>query len=306
MKATLFHRSAQMSDEDLMGASILCPFCGFANRKRVELIQEEPKVALLNCDNCWASSASRMPTSEALKNYYSSYYLDKAERITLDGPDRMAGHIYKYATPFLVNISGRDISILDYGGGDGSISILLSEKLLKGGAKKVNITLIDYDTSPVTSSNDRINILRLDSLESIKGQSIDLAIASAVIEHVPQPRLVLERLFHSLKVGGVFYARTPYVTPFLKMSKVLGLNFDFTYPAHVHDLGAKFWGNILKVFSLEGNYSIIKTNPSIVETSLDRNFFRTLVAYVLKIPGYLFKESYGLVGGWEIFIGRIS
>lgn len=305
LKATLFHRSARMLDQDLMEPGNSCPFCTSTERKPVAILQEMPEVSLLYCRTCHAASASRMPKPKALEEYYSHYYDDKEEKITLDTPDRMACHIKQHAWPAMGNLIGQKVSILDYGGGDGSISIRLAQKLLKQGAEKVSIVLVDYDRTTIDTPDRRILISRPESLDEVSDQSMDLVIASAVIEHVPEPRRVLAKLFSSLKPGGVFYARTPYVTPLSKLTKVFGVRFDFTYPAHVHDLGARFWNNIPNILPLAGKYRIVRSTPSIVETSFGQHFLRTLVAHILKMPGYVFKESYGLVGGWEVFIQRI-
>lgn len=295
-----------MSDQDLLEPATACPFCASANRRPIAVVQEEPEVVLLYCNDCHGASVSKMPKPKTLEDYYSHYYDDKDEKITLDTPDHMACHIQQHAGPSMGNLSGREVSILDYGGGDGSISIRLAFKLLKQGAKKVIIALVDYDQTTIDAPDHRILISRPGSLEEILEQSIDLVIASAVIEHVPEPRDVLTSLFSSLKPGGVFYARTPYVTPLSKLTKAFGIRFDFTYPAHVHDLGARFWNNITTVLPLVGQYQAIRSTPSIVETSFGQHFLRTLAAHILKAPGYVFKESYGLVGGWEVFIQRIS
>ncbi len=247
-----------------------------------------------------------MPKPTTLEAYYSHYYDDKDEKVTLDTPDRMACHIQRYAGRSMGNLSGREVSILDYGGGDGSISIRLAFKLLEQGAKTISIALIDYDRTTIDASDHRILISRPERLEEISEQSMDLVIASAVIEHIPEPRDVLTRLFSSLKPDGIFYARTPYVIPLSKLTKVFGIRFDFTYPAHVHDLGARFWNNVTNILPLVGVYQAIRSTPSIVETSFGQHFLRTLAAHILKAPGYVFKESYGLVGGWEVFIKRIS
>jgi 2-polyprenyl-3-methyl-5-hydroxy-6-metoxy-1,4-benzoquinol methylase len=247
-----------------------------------------------------------MPTPKALEKYYSHYYDDKEEKITSDTPIQMASHIFRYAIPTMGDLVGRDVFLLDYGGGDGSISTRVAHELLGQGAGKVNIALVDYDRSTMEASGQHIQITRPADLVQISDNSMDLVIASAIIEHIPEPRDVLVKLFTSLKPGGMFYARTPYVTPLSRLARVVNSKFDFTYPAHVHDLGAKFWNNIVQILPLEGKFHLLRSTPSIVETSFRQHFVRTLAAHILKIPGYVFKERYGLVGGWEVFIRRNS
>lgn len=306
LKATLFHQSAHLREQELLAPSVSCPFCASTERTSAAALQKSPDVVLLYCRNCHAASASRMPKPETLEKYYSHYYDDKEVKITLDAPSRMAAHIVRHAVPSLGDLAGRDIYILDYGGGDGSISSKVAQVLINLGAAKVNIALVDYDRSTIATLGERIQISRPDDLRQINDRTIDLVIASAVVEHIPEPREILVRLLASLKNDGVFYARTPYVTPLSKIAKAVNSNFDFTYPAHVHDLGAKFWNNVVHILSLEGSFNVLRSTPSIVETSFRQHFLRTLAAHMLKMPGYAFKETYGLVGGWEVFIRRHS
>ena len=261
------------------------------------------------CDACYAASASRMPKLETLKKYYSHYYDgydSKEEKITLDAPGRMASHIVRNARLTMGDLAGRNMFILDYGGCDGSISTKLAQELLDLGAAKVNIALVAYDQSTKATSGGRIQISRPKELTQVANQTMDMVIASAVVEHIPEPREILTNLPESLRPGGVFYARLPYVTPLSRVANLFNTKFDFTYPAHVHDLGAKFWNNVIHTLPLAGGFDVQRSTPSIVETSFKENFLRSLAAHVLKILGYVFKESYGFVGGWEVFISRKS
>jgi 2-polyprenyl-3-methyl-5-hydroxy-6-metoxy-1,4-benzoquinol methylase len=307
LKATLFHRSAHLLEGDLQIPSTFCNFCKSDQRKSVANLQENPDVFLLHCENCYASSASRMPKLDFLNKYYSRYYDSfdiKKQKITLDEPERMARHIMRYAIPALGDLKNRCISILDYGGGDGSISAKIASNLIKLGVQKVSIDLIDYNKSTVEIFEAGIKFNRVDDLLGIKNNTIDIVIASAVLEHIQEPVEILVKLLLTLKSGGIFYARTPYVAPLYKIAKFLNFRFDFTYPAHLHDLGARFWNNITRNLLIEGEFYLLRSTPSIVETTFKEHFLRTTIAYILKMPGYLFKESYGLVGGWEVFLQR--
>lgn len=309
LKATLFHQSAHLSEHDLLAPSAYCSFCKSTQRTPVASLQESPEVVLLHCKKCHASSASRMPKPETLSKYYSQYYDsfdDEEDRITLDAPDRMACHIVRHAKPVLGDLAGREISILDYGGGDGAISAKIAHEFVKLGAAKAKIALIDYNKSTIETSDNRIQFFRPGDLTEISEKTVHLVVASAVLEHIPEPSEILAKLLASLTEGGIFYARTPYVTPISKIAKFINIKFDFTYPAHVHDLGARFWNNVISTLPLEGAFSISRSTPSIVETTFEQHFLRTLIAHALKLPGFVFKEAYGLVGGWEVFIRRDS
>lgn len=270
------------------------------------MLQEAPDVLLLHCSNCHGSSASRMPTPDALQNFYSSYYDNKTEKVTADAPDHLASHIFRICGKHVGTATGREFSLLDYGGGDGSIACWIGQALIEQGAEKVRIALVDYDQSTAETTGGRIEIFRPADLAQIPDLSMDLVIASAIVEHIPEPREILIRLLASLKPGGMFYARTPYVAPLSRLATFFNSSFDFTYPAHVHDLGPGFWNNMVSTLQPDGVFEVVRSTPSIVETSFRRHFLRTLAAHVLKLPGYVFKEHYGLVGGWEIFIRRLS
>jgi len=307
LRSTVFHQSVHLEDHEMYGLSTECPFCASSARKPVMILQTSPEVFLLNCASCHASSASRMPKPEALDSYYGQYYDDSVkEKVTADTPSRIAAHIFDHSKTYIADPAGKEVAMLDYGGGDGSISTGIANRMLANGVQKVSISLLDYDQSLKECEEGQIQIIRPANLAEVPDGAMDIVVASAVIEHIPDPRKVLIKLLASLKVGGVFYARTPYVYPLMKIAQVINSQFDFTYPAHVHDLGAKFWNGMIENLSIEGEFEMTRSTPSIVETSFDQHFVRTLAAYTLKIPGYVFKENYGLVGGWEVFIRRLA
>jgi 2-polyprenyl-3-methyl-5-hydroxy-6-metoxy-1,4-benzoquinol methylase len=196
------------------------------------------------------------------------------------------------------------VSILDFGGGDGTISHLASRQIIKRGAEQVNITIVDYGTKIVDTQDDRIVIERVNSLDNIFAE-YGLVIASAVIEHYPRPSILLRSLLQRMEVGGIFYARTPYIYPLMKLLRPIGVNVDFTFPGHLHDLGQSFWeGYFMR--EKTGGFQILQSRPSIVETTFHKHFFRTAVAHLLKAPWYLLGKSYKFVGGWEIYVQKNS
>ncbi len=148
--ATAFHRSVHLAEEQLLAPSDACPFCGSVDRTNIASLQEEPGVSLLQCRDCNAASASRMPTPAALDDYYGRYYADKkSEQVTFDGTGRFSSHI---ANAVDMDSEGRDLRILDFGGGDGSISRAMTKRLMLRGMRSADILVVDYNNKTVPST----------------------------------------------------------------------------------------------------------------------------------------------------------
>ncbi|MBK7056538.1 MAG: hypothetical protein IPH52_16115 [Leptospiraceae bacterium] len=84
------------------------------NWKRVFQLQENPDVFLLKCFECFAVSASRMPSQEALDSYYAGYYETNDKKVTMGNIDKFAFHIFKNSLDHLKN--KKELNILDYEG----------------------------------------------------------------------------------------------------------------------------------------------------------------------------------------------
>lgn len=250
-----------------------------------------------------------MPRPEVLQGYYSGYF-DSEETagendavcVTFQGIERFARHLIR-AMPLPPGAS--PVRILDYGGGDGSLALAIAKYL---GDRVVTITLVDYQKPralPLPKNVQLVHVTHLSQAqETYPTQKFDIVLASAVAEHIPELNGVLKMLFGMIEPGGYFYARTPYMSNLIAFLPFV----DFVYPAHVHDLGASFWNRITKTFHL--NADIIVSRPSIVETEWQKNFIRTLVAHVLKLPAHIegkiatrrIDRWWNLVGGWEVVL----
>ena len=293
------HHTLHLKESQLQPASDACPFCSAKGRQKVAVLQDLPPIDLLRCGVCGAVSASRMPLEELLATYYGNYYGPAADhsRITFDGPERMGRHLsnrfsqHHEPTP--------RPSILDYGGGDGTISHHVALDLLQRGAQQVDITVVDYSPNLVQPADPRIQIRAETSLSSVENKC-DLVLASAVIEHILSPREILTALMERMAVGAIFYARTPFRLPIMRLLKRFGIRIDFTYPGHLHDLGQKFWESWFTDLH-PGRFDVLHSNPSIVESTVRNRPCLTLAAHLLKAPWHVLGRHYGLVGGWEIF-----
>ena len=306
IKAAVFNKTLNLDESKLEPPDPRCPLCSSTDRQPVYILQETPEILLMNCNACHAASASRIPTKEALEEYYSAYYDSAAiqtpdNHATFDHPMRLSVNL---ANDYISYQGDSHISILDFGGGDGTISQLLGMQLVKRGAAHVDITVIDYHKKLVSPQDSRISINRRDTLDKLDCL-YGFVIASAVIEHNPRPRTLLRSLMQRVERGGIFYIRTPYMLPLMKLLRILGLRVDFTYPGHLHDLGQVFWEGYF-MNECPDDFQILKSNPSLVQTTLRKHFIRTALAYSLKAPWYLLGRSYKYVGGWEILVRKRS
>ena len=301
MKATLYHPSRHLKENEIYPIGENCPICNnISNRSKSSIIQSSPDIWLMTCEYCKGSFASFMPFKNVLDNYYENYYSDDSPSITFNDSIRFARHILK---PLNFD-NKKEISILDFGGGGGDISHSVAKEIIKKFPNiKVNIMIIDYEnTEKKVDGNIVINSER--EIEQVSLKKYDLVIASAVLEHIPDLYKIITKLFSMVKENGYFYARTPYIEPFMRLNNKI----DMTYPAHLYDLGGNYWNNIISTYNL--NAVILNSRPSIVETGFRQSFFRTLIAYILKIPGYLEskfstnknKIYWKYVGGWEIYL----
>lgn len=307
-----FQKGKHLKVSETYNAIDHCPICLSKKERRVvSTIQQDPEINYLICKDCCGVSASKMPTAEALIEYYTNYYAGRDagdEKITFHNTDRFASHLARLMMSAGVKFED-NITMLDLGGGDGSLSIALSRNLIKNSRDKlsVDITVVDYIREDIIYKNnhvdDRIKFKISDNLNNIDGE-YNVFIASGVFEHIPELNSGIKKTFSLIKKNGVFYARTPFMIPFKKIIK----NIDLTYPAHVHQLGSCFWNRFAKQFGLD--IKMIASQPAITETVFKKDFIRTLASHMLKAPAYMElmfmgnkqKDNllYNFYGSWEV------
>ena len=290
--------------DELVDSTTACPVClDTAHRHPVCRVQVDPDVHMLACRRCGACSASHMPRADVLDAYYGTYYADSDRRITFSDPHRFARHLVG-ALPRTA--FGARMSILDFGGGDGSLSLALADRLIAlERARAVDVLIVDFQ-APSTVLNPRISV-RHRSPDDERWGEHDLVLASAVLEHVPGLHALLQKLHGAMAPNGLLYARTPYVVPLVRLWPRL----DLTYPAHVHDLGSPFWLRVDETFGW--HVRVLASRPSVVASRLRDDPVRTCAAFGLKLPAHVENwlsprsrrtRLWPLVGGWEVLLRR--
>lgn len=298
MKAACFHASKHLKNEELENILQSCPYFGKNRSKNEFILQKEPEIVLRTCNHCGLSYASKMPRTEVLKEYYSNYYQSKI-KVTTDHPQKIANHILNMMSWGTNTIN----SILDIGGGDGSIAIEIANRI--DTHEGLSITIIDPNCGPIIDSDLPYKIESVDNIRDLhESNSYDFIIASAILEHIPELSNTLNHIFSMLSPNGFLYIRTPYMVPIITFFSRFHIYIDFTYPGHLYDMGPVFWSTVINDKKTRYSLSIISSKPSYVETSLFKHPFRTMMAAILKSPWYFISSHYPYVGGWEILIQK--
>jgi SAM-dependent methyltransferase len=305
ISAAVYHAGKFLQEHDLLPESRACPWCKFAgHRAPVLSLQANPDVWLLKCPVCYAVSTSRVATESAIDSYYASYYSDAAKhQVTCGDPSHHGRHICRYAKlrPGLPRIT-----MLDFGGGDGSIGYAVGVELAKRSNAPIDIVVVDYNKSLMVPTHPQVTLSHASTLQEVAENKVfDLVLASAILEHLPEPAEITRKLLQRLAPHGYFYARTPYMAPLLRLLSRVRIAADFTFPAHFHDLGQDFWERILPTLEMASEvWTLVRSRPSLVETSFSEHAGRTILAHAMKAPWWLLRRSYPLLGGWEVFIHR--
>jgi 2-polyprenyl-3-methyl-5-hydroxy-6-metoxy-1,4-benzoquinol methylase len=303
VQATSFHRGFHCDASEIFSVIDACPICLSTDpRETVFQIQSSPTVVMLKCGRCRASSASHMPKDHVLERYYSQYYVDTKLRTTTSNSENFARHVI---APMPDLARSNPLRILDYGGGDGSLSRAIAGEIV-GNAKKacdIQIDLVDYE-APGAFSDRQITFRGHKDLSAVEG-NYDLILASAVLEHVPQVNGIIRSLVGLARPRSYFYARTPFMIP---LARLVG-KIDLTYPAHVHDMGSSFWNRFAQTFGVQAE--LLVSRPSLIETAFFEAPARTVAAFIMKLPSHLelairrprpIDPIWTLVGGWEVVL----
>ena len=285
MKATHYHAGMHVVESELLPAVRACPICSASGpRTRVLRLQLNPEVLLLHCPQCGSYSASRMPSEDTLRRYYAHYYENSGRISTFKAPDSFARHILGGAG----NLRGKQSpAILDFGGGGGNLSRAVAGLLLRDGAARVSIDPVDYNSGLSRSDSQEICIRAHQTLETVTRGGFDLVLASAILEHIPEPWPIITRL-------------SPRWAPALCCTRVRrrwhicsdcsidsGCTttslFRHTSTTWGRISGSAFWNGLPASC---GKFRLMSSRPSIVETSFRADPLRTAMAHALKSPWY--------------------
>ncbi len=119
--------------------------------------------------------------------------------------DNEVGETYSNSVQLLRNYVDRGVSILDYGCGTGGFL----EALYKYGFTPSGVEF-DQSVAVSASNNGLFNVYTVDDFyKNCVGRSFDAIHLGDVLEHIPYPIDLIEKILPSLKSGGIFFIEGP-------------------------------------------------------------------------------------------------
>ncbi|EQA3592922.1 class I SAM-dependent methyltransferase [Enterococcus hirae] len=93
--------------------------------------------------------------------------------------------------------STKELTFMDYGGGTGLVSLALADRFKQ-------LLLVDSSDAMLTIAEDKIKTFdaTTESIDQKIDQKVDLILMSLVLLHIPDTRLILEKLYHMLTPNG--------------------------------------------------------------------------------------------------------
>ena len=187
---------------------INCKICD--NTSNVEL-KDRPdfefgityKLDYYKCGNkeCGHVFSSPNPDISTISSFYKEY-------TTHDSPknrnliEKIIYSIRKISVIKFTNDFSKDATILDYGCGNGYYSFLLSELSFN------NILAFDFDEN-TRKPFEHSSIKFITNELEISSKKYDIILLNHVIEHIVNPKELLQKLYLLLNDGGIIYLRTP-------------------------------------------------------------------------------------------------
>jgi SAM-dependent methyltransferase len=182
-----------------------CPCCGADNTSQWLWIPRralrDKDYELLHCVSCSHVWLKNRPTSQEMGRYYGPEYHRNISHAGETSPARWKRHlrvISKYK-------SGG--SVLDIGCSSGGFL-----SCFRGGAWKLYGIEPSRPTAERARANTGAEVFTGDVLEAnYPPKSFDLITCTDVLEHLFEPRQVIQKVYNWLKPGGIFYVFVPNI-----------------------------------------------------------------------------------------------
>ncbi|MEK7449980.1 MAG: class I SAM-dependent methyltransferase [Planctomycetota bacterium] len=178
--------------------------CNFCGSERAQFVLTENGLNIVRCRDCGLVYVNPRPTPEQLVRFYEQYFPPASENLW----QKQMKYIFQKEGRRIIEAMAdktKAVDVLDIGCGMGFFLSLL---------KKENYRCYGIEISPTAADFARrhlnLNITQNTLLESgFPDNSFDVITLWYVLEHVPNPKEILQKVRHLLKKDGLVIIRTP-------------------------------------------------------------------------------------------------
>lgn len=213
------------------------------------------------CRNCELIYKKDIPNStKAIIDYYQGIDKNKSsaiEKTTSDFYVYLINLFKKYWVHRFVRSRNENIKLLDVGCGEAEFLKVMDNN-------RFNLTGIDFRVNKKIS-NESIGLIEGSFLEhNFDDREFDVITMWHVIEHLPNPYRLFNKIDRVLKKDGVVFISTPNTSSFgMKLGKSDWFHFDI--PRHLNLYNIKS----MQELSMKTNFELIKTINPVIEFPLD-------------------------------------
>jgi len=216
-------------------------WCNFCDEKSFELLGTELEFEIRSCKACKSVYISPQMTSDELSYFYDNMYLDDSpEEIKARGLGYTEKQMHKLITTRKPD-GGR---FLDVGCGFGAVLEGMDGCGWELHGLESGKNAIDVARQRVPSATIHEGFIENAEFED---GSFDCITIIAVLEHVKDPKAVLQTLMKWLAPGGLLIVQVPHVEFFIRWKKyVPQIPIVFEAPRHLFDFSPRTLRNYFK------------------------------------------------------------
>ncbi len=215
--------------------------CNFCSSQFYHLLMQESGFDIRRCDECGLVYVSPQPAAEEFAQLSENMYPDADES---EVKSRSLGLHEKFIREIIKNRKPEGGRLLDVGCGYGKLLINMSDL-------PWDLTGIELSTTALSYAKEKLPdaAFHQTSIEQapIENAGQDCITCIAVLEHVSDPRDVLQRFYDWLAPGGLLVIQVPYVVPFLRAKRFIpAIPIYFEAPSHLYDFPPKLLADHLR------------------------------------------------------------
>jgi SAM-dependent methyltransferase len=202
--------------------------CAVCDSDKGQLVLKENNLNIMRCGECDYVFVNPRPCAGDLKDFYQEYYPDQ------DGlPESWGGEMSAIFSSIYrqVNADRNGGRILDIGSSYGHF-------LSQFDASSWQATGVDPSSSAVGYSREHYPHITAHDANfedvALEPGSFDIITSFYVLEHVFDPRDIMQRIYSLLDADGLAIIRIPYTGPFFPVARMMGRPLMYA-PMHLND-----------------------------------------------------------------------